>query len=83
MAKEISKAINGQSKADFLSKMTIASKEANETNYWLNLIHDNGYISDIQFESISTDMKRILNKIIAIVKSTKFNMGNCNAKPKT
>ena len=57
--------------------------KANETNYWLNLLHDNGYISDIQFVSISTDMKRILNKIIAIVKSTKFNMENCNAKPKT
>lgn len=67
----ISEAQNGQSRTDFLSKMTIASKEANETNYWLRLLHDNGYITDIQFDSLNKDMQRILNKIIRIVKSTK------------
>ena len=63
-----------QSKADFLSKMSIASKEANETHYWLLLLHDNGYIDDTQYDSINKDMQRILNKLIAIVKTTKQNM---------
>lgn len=63
-----------KAKADFLSKMTIASKEANETQYWLRLLHDNGYINDAMFTSINKDMERILYKIIAIVKSTKENL---------
>ncbi len=70
----ICEAQNAQSKPDFMSKMTIASKEANETVYWLNLLHDNGYIDDSQFKSLDNDMKRILRKLIAIVKSTKTNM---------
>ncbi len=71
----ICEAQNAQSKPDFLSKMTIASKEANETTYWLNLLHDNGYINDSQFMSLNNDMQRILRKLIAIVKSTKTNLG--------
>ncbi len=39
----------GQSRADFISKMSIALKEANETNYWLNLLKDTGYISEKMF----------------------------------
>lgn len=70
----ISEAQHAQSKADFLSKMTIASKEANETQYWLRLLHDNGYINDPMFTSINKDMERILYKIIAIVKTTKENL---------
>ena len=70
----ISEAQHAQSKADFLSKMTIASKEANETQYWLRLLHDNGYINHAMFKSINKDMERILYKIIAIVKSTKENL---------
>lgn len=65
---------NAQSKADFLTKMTIASKESNETVYWLRLLHDNGYLNDAQFNSIFTDATRILNIIVAIVKKTKDNM---------
>lgn len=70
----ISEAQHAQSKADFLSKMTIVSKEANETQYWLRLFHDNGYINDSMFTSINKDMERILYKIIVIVKSTKENL---------
>lgn len=58
------------------SKMTIAYKEAVETDYWLRLLHDNGYLSSRQFLSLNSDMKRILSKIIAIVKTTKANIAN-------
>ena len=70
----VCEAQNAQSRSDFLAKMTIASKEANETDYWLNLLHDNGYLNDHQFTSLNTDMKRLLHRIIAIVKTTKENM---------
>lgn len=60
---------HAQSDADFLSKMSIAYKEADETDYWLNLLHDNGYLNDDQFESLSHDMQRILKILISIVKT--------------
>jgi four helix bundle protein len=54
--------------------MTIASKEANETAYWLSLLHDNGYLTDLQLSSLDNNMQRILCKLIAIVKTTKENL---------
>ena len=70
----VSEAQHAQSKPDFLAKMTIASKEANETAYWLSLLHDNGYITDTQFDSVDNDMQRILRLIISIVKTTRQNI---------
>ena len=59
------------SDADFLSKMSIAYKEADETDYWMNLLHDNGYINDEQFHSLSHDCDRILKILTSIVKTMK------------
>ena len=60
---------HAQSNADFLSKMSIAYKEADETDYWLNLLHDNGYINESQYESLKTDIDRILKLLTSIVKT--------------
>ena len=60
---------HAQSDADFLSKMSIAYKEADETDYWMNLLHDNGYINDEQYESLKKDMDRILKLLTSIVKT--------------
>ena len=60
---------HAQSEADFLSKMSIAYKEADETDYWLNLLHDNGYLDDIQYDSLKHDMDRILKILTSIVKT--------------
>ena len=60
---------HAQSDADFLSKMSIAYKEADETDYWLNLLHDNGYINESQCESLKKDMDRILKILTSIVKT--------------
>ena len=60
---------HAQSDADFLSKMSIAYKEADETDYWLNLLHDNGYLNDEQFESLKRDIDRILKVLTSIVKT--------------
>ena len=60
---------HAQSDADFLSKMSIAYKEADETDYWLNLLHDNGYLNESQYESLKKDMDRILKVLTSIVKT--------------
>ena len=60
---------HAQSDADFLSKMSIAYKEADETDYWLNLLHDNGYLDNNQFDSLKSDIDRILKILTSIVKS--------------
>ena len=60
---------HAQSDADFLGKMSIAYKEADETDYWLNILHDNGYLSESQYGSLKTDMDRILKLLTSIVKT--------------
>ena len=66
---------HAQSEADFLSKMSIAYKEADETDYWLNLLHDNGYLDDKQFESLENDITRILKILTSIVKTVRIKLG--------
>jgi four helix bundle protein len=61
----------GQSKADFRSKMSIALKEANETDYWLNLLKDTGFINEKMFESISEDCLELIKILVSTVKTTK------------
>ena len=66
---------HAQSDADFLSKMSIAYKEADESDYWLNLLHDNGYLDDKQFNSLIKDMVRILKILTSIVKTMRSKLG--------
>jgi four helix bundle protein len=64
----------GQSKADFVSKMSIALKEANETEYWLSLLNDTGYITNEQFTSINKDMTEVKKLLVSTVKTSKQNL---------
>ena len=66
---------HAQSDADFLSKMSIAYKEADETDYWMNLLHDNGYLDDEQFNSLNADSTRILKVLTSIVKTMRQKVG--------
>ncbi|MBQ8849014.1 MAG: four helix bundle protein [Clostridia bacterium] len=66
----VSEAQHGQSKADFNAKMNIALKEAEETYYWLRLMHKTEYITDIEFNSIYPDIKEIIRILTAICKAT-------------
>ena len=61
----------GQSHADFTSKMSIALKEAAETEYWLELLWKTEYLSDEQYKSIKGDCSEIAKLLTAIVKSSK------------
>ena len=63
-----------QSKADFLTKMTIALKEANETRYWLKRLYAYGSLNDKEYESIITDNEEIINILTTITRTTRMNM---------
>ena len=65
---------HAQSKADFLNKMNIALKEANETEYWLMLLKDSNYIDEQNFNSIHKDLIEIIKLLVSIVKTTKQNL---------
>ena len=52
--------------------MSIALKEANETNYWLNLLKDTGYINEKMFQSISDDCIQLIKILVTTVKTAKI-----------
>ncbi len=66
----VEEALAGQSRADFLSKMSIASKEARETNYWLRLLRDSNFCRDDEVLEILSESEKILKMLTAIVKTT-------------
>ena len=67
----VREAIYGQSKADFISKMSIALKEASETGYWLELLYKTEYLTGEQHKSVRADCDEILKLLTSIVKSSK------------
>jgi len=72
----VREAEQAQSKPDFINKMNIALKEANETEYWLMLLKDSDYIDEKSFESIHYDCSEVIKLLISIVKTTKKSQGN-------
>lgn len=67
----ITEAQCGISEKDFLAKMYVAFKECAETGYWLELLHESGYITDLQFDSIHQDYSELFKLLSAITKSAK------------
>ena len=63
-----------QSKLDFINKLSIALKEANETTYWLSLLNDTNYIEEKLFDSLQKDCKELISILISIIKTTKKNI---------
>ena len=61
-----------QSRPDFLTKLTIALKEANETKFWLKRLHGADSLSDVEFESIITDNEEIIKLLTSITKTIKY-----------
>lgn len=59
----------GQSKADFAAKMNIALKEANETDCWLRLLYRTGYIEQVHFQSLHSDVDELISILTAICKT--------------
>ena len=67
----IAESKTAQSDADFINKLSIALKEANETKYWLILLHESDILSDEEFQSIENDINTIIGTLIIIIKKKK------------
>ena len=64
-------AFYAQSRADFISKLSIALKEASETSYWLTILSKTEYINEEMFLSLKTDVDEIIRIIISTIKTAK------------
>ena len=62
---------NAQSRPDFLSKLNVALKEADETEYWLDIIHATGYIDDTMYASLNNDCNELIALLVSIIKKLK------------
>ena len=67
----VKEAEHAQSKADFINKMNIALKEANETEYWLMLLSESDYCIDISLTNLLEECKELIRLLISIVKTSK------------
>ena len=62
-----------QSPSDFVSKLHVALKEANETMNWLNLLHDTDILSEKEFESMTSDCSELIALLVSSIKTVKKN----------
>lgn len=67
----VREAEQAESKPDFVHKMAIALKEANETAYWLDLLHETKYLDQTAFASIHPDIVELLKLLTSIIKTAK------------
>ena len=68
---------HAESKADFIHKLSIALKEANETDYWIDLIYQTNYLTEKEYQSIKENITELLKLLASIIKASKNN----NNKP--
>ncbi len=64
---------HAESKADFIHKLSIALKEANESDYWIELLYRSGYLSESNYQSLFSDLDEIIRLLVSIVKTSKAN----------
>ena len=69
----VAEAQRGQSKADFIAKMSIALKEANETHYWLKLLYRTDYLNEKQYDSLRKDTQELISLLTATCKTANQN----------
>ena len=65
------RAKNAQTDPDYLTKMNIALKEADETQYWLEVLYQSTIISETEYKSLNKDLKEIIAILVSIVKKLK------------
>ena len=66
----VSEAVRGQSKADFLAKMSIALKESNESHYWIRLLYRTDFLTEQEFNSIENDVVELIKILSSICKTS-------------
>ena len=69
----IEEGIAACSKKEFIFKLQISYKEANESFYWIKLLHRTDYIKDVEFESLKLNIEEIIKLLISIIKTSKLN----------
>ena len=69
----LSEAIYGVSRNDFLAKVYISLKESAETKYWLDILHETGYLSDSEYHSINEDCTELIKLLTSTAKTTRQN----------
>ena len=69
---------SAQSQADFIHKLSIALKEADESAYWLELLVESELIDSIMFDSLYNDLKEVSSMLAASIKTAKANLANPN-----
>lgn len=62
---------HAQSKADFIHKLSISLKEANETEYWIDLLFETNYLSEIEFQNIKPKIIELLKLLTSIINTSK------------
>lgn len=67
----VREAKRAQSTPDFYTKLTIALKEADETTYWLDLLHETGYLSQIEYDDVVKDCEELLRILVSATKTLK------------
>lgn len=67
----ISESQDAQSTNDFISKLSIALKEARESKYWIELLKETEYLTNTEVSSILNDLEEILKLLVSIIKTTK------------
>lgn len=67
---------NAESGADFIHKFGIAQKECDETLYWLELMKETGYLTEIEFSSMAKDCNELMKIIRSIILTRKANLKN-------
>ena len=70
----IREGVNGQTKPDFITKLSISLKEANETDYWIDLLAATNYLKEKEQISIKNDCIELIKLLITIIKSAKENL---------
>ncbi len=70
----VREAEQAESRKDFIHKLSIALKEIHESDYWLNIMHDTGYINKEEFKKHNEPCLEIIRILTAIIKSSKSRM---------
>ncbi|WP_438870830.1 four helix bundle protein [Sphaerospermopsis aphanizomenoides] len=72
----VREAEQAESKADFIHKLAIALKEANESDYWIELMYKTDYLTEKQYKSIKNDITELIKLLTSIIKTSK-KIVNC------
>ena len=74
----VAESINAQSEADFINKLSIALKEANETEFWLSRLYNAGFIDDKGFNSMKDDNDELIKMLVSSIKTIKKRINSNN-----